>query len=109
MNQTIEHSTYHLQDLLVRMERNHNVVQRLSKKLNSYTYEPKNHSCFEKLYDLKLNFKMFMGHQNRIMEQLRLKKGESKTLVEEIKLHIERFKELEKEIAAYLLNIGNCS
>lgn len=109
MNETLEHNTYDLQDLLVRMERNYNVIQRLSKKLNSYTYEPKNHSCFEKLYDLKLNFKMFMGHQNRIVEQLKLKKEESDALVDEIKLHIERFKELEKEIAAYLLDIGNYS
>ena len=92
-----------IQDLLVRLERNNNIVQRLTKKINSYTCEPRDSSCFEKLYELRLGFKNFAGQQDRIMDMLRQKKGEAKILRSEIQLHLERFKKLEQDIAAYLL------
>ncbi|WP_422351617.1 hypothetical protein [Flagellimonas sp.] len=92
-----------IQDLLVRMERNNNIIQRLAKKINSYTCEPRDYSCFEKLYELKQSFKTYTGQQNRIMDLIKQKRGEAKSLKADIQLHLERFKKLEQDIAAYLL------
>lgn len=92
-----------IQDLLIRMERNNNIIQRLTKKINSYTCEPRDYSCFEKLYELKQNFKTYTGQQHRIMDLLKQKKVEVKSLKADIQLHLERFKRLEQDIAAYLL------
>ncbi|WP_420601816.1 hypothetical protein [Flagellimonas sp.] len=91
------------------MERNNNIIQRLSKKLNSYTCEPNNSSCFEKLYELRRGFKVFTAQQNQIMSLIKQKRASSKKLKEDIKLHLDRFKQLEKEIAAYLLDANQYS
>lgn len=104
MNNVTQNDTVQMQELLIRMERNNNIIQRLAQKLNSYTCEPNNSTCFEKLYDLKHNFKAFTGQQNRIMDLIRHKRREAKNLNKDIQQHLERFKELEKDMAAYLLD-----
>lgn len=104
MNTINEKNTYHKQELLIRMERNHEVIQRLSKKLCSYTYEPKCPSSFEKYNDLKRNFKLFEKYQKNIMDLIHRKKiGAVQGLELEVQLHLKRFKQLETEIASYLL------
>lgn len=92
-----------MQELLIRLERNNNIIQRLSKKINSYTCEPHDSSCFEKLYDLRQSFKAYAGQQHRIKALLRQRKSEAKNLRSDILLQLERFKQLEKDIAAYIL------
>lgn len=99
-----EQSTHQVQELLVRLERNNKIVQRLSKKLCSYTCEPNNPSCFEKLYEIKNSFKVFAKHQSDIVELLKTKKDEAPELDRKIELHLERFQQLEKDIAGYLLD-----
>lgn len=98
-----EQSTHQVQELLVRLERNNKVIQRLSRKLNSYTCEPNNPSCFEKMYEIKNSFKNFAKHQAHIVELLKTKKDGAPELDRKIELHLERFKQLEKDIAGYLL------
>lgn len=109
MNNVTENSTDHIQELLIRMDRNNNIIQRLSKKLNSYTCEPNNSSCFEKLYDLKHSFKVFTSQQKQIMELLKQKKGFAKSLQKDIQLHLDRFKQLEQDMAAYILDTNQYS
>lgn len=109
MNDVTENSTGQIQELLIRMERNNNIIQRLSKKLSSYTCEPNNSSCFEKLYDLKHSFKVFTGQQKQIMELLKQKRGMAKNLQKDIQLHLERFKQLEQDMAAYILDTNQYS
>ncbi|MGX1930094.1 hypothetical protein [Flagellimonas sp. 2504JD4-2] len=92
-----------IQELLIRMDRNHTIIQTLSKKLNSYTCEPHDSSCFEKFYALKHSFKQFDLNQNRIMDLLKKKSDMVSNLETEIKEHLKRFDELEKGMAAYLL------
>jgi hypothetical protein len=104
MSHVVENSTYEVQELLVRLERNNRVIQRLSKKLCSYTCEPNNPSCFEKLYEIKNKFKVFAKHQKEIMEVLKSRKDESRELDVKIELHLKRFKQLERDIAGYLLD-----
>ncbi|MBO0323171.1 hypothetical protein J0X14_12760 [Muricauda sp. CAU 1633] len=98
-----EQNTHQVQELLVRLERNNKVIQRLSKKLTSYTCEPNNPSCFEKLYEIKNSFKTFRKHQEHIAELLKSQKDDARELKQKIELHLERFKQLEKAIAGYLL------
>ncbi|MEM6894810.1 MAG: hypothetical protein AAGD88_07245 [Bacteroidota bacterium] len=94
-----------LSELLIRLERNHNTIQRLSRKLNSYTCEPNNHSCFEKLYELKQGFQSFTGKQKQLVSQLKsLGKEEIAGLEAEVKRHTEMFRKLEQDMAAYLLD-----
>ncbi len=95
-----------LQELIVRMERNNKILQRLSQKINSYTCEPNDHSCFEKLYNLKRSFSAFVDHQNRIMTLIRQKKEATTGLNEDIQIHLERFKQLEEDVEAYLLELN---
>lgn len=109
MNDVTENSTGQIQKLLIRMERNNNIIQRLSKKLNSYTCEPNNSYCFEKFYDLKHSFKTFSGQQNQIMQLLKQKQGIADNLRKDIQLHLNRFKQLEKDMAAYLLDMNQYS
>ncbi|WP_067034177.1 hypothetical protein [Allomuricauda sp. CP2A] len=98
-----EQSTHQVQELLVRLERNNKIIQRLSKKLASYICEPNNPSCFDKMYEIKHGFRIFAKHQAHIIELLKTKKDEAPELDRKIELHLERFKQLEKDIAGYLL------
>ncbi|WP_036385107.1 hypothetical protein [Muricauda sp. MAR_2010_75] len=104
MTPVAEQRTHQVQELLVRLERNNKVVQRLSKKLTSYTCEPNNPSCFEKLYEIKNSFKVFAKQHADIVAQLKTKKDESPGLDQKIEQHLKRFKQLEKDIAGYLLD-----
>ena len=98
-----QQNTHQVQELLVRLERNNKVIQRLSKKLCSYTCEPNNPSCFEKLYEIKHDLRIFANHQEHILALLKTKKDETPELDRKIELHLERFKQLEEDIARYFL------
>ena len=102
-------STPKLQELIIRMERNNKVLQRLSQKINSYTCEPNDRSCFEKLYNLKRSFKGFVDDQNRIMKLIHQEKGEKTNVRKDIRLHLERFKQLENDVETYLLGLNRYS
>ncbi|MEM9075922.1 MAG: hypothetical protein AAGC43_02740 [Bacteroidota bacterium] len=92
------------QELLVRLERNNMAMLRLSRKLSSYTCEPNNKSCFEKLYELKQDFKSFANRQSQIMGLLKREKPVGRTLDSEVRKHLNSFKKLESDMAAYLLD-----
>ncbi|MEP4947911.1 MAG: hypothetical protein ABJU26_10240, partial [Flavobacteriaceae bacterium] len=106
MNDVTENSTVPIQEMLIRMERNNSIIQQLFKKLNSYTCEPTSSSCFEKLYELKNNFKVFSNQQTHIDQLLKQKQGMAGGLKKDIQLHLNRFKELEKDMASYLLELN---
>lgn len=99
MDSNIQYSTQKLQDLAIRMEH-------LSQKIRSYTCEPNDPSCFEKQYNLKRDFKTFVDHQNRIMRLINQERGDTTNLDEDIRLHLERFKALENDVATYLLEVN---
>ena len=103
----VEDGTRTKQELLVRMERNNATIQRLSKKLGSYTYEPKCPSDFERFNTLKNGFKIFSRHQKEIMDLIQKQNGEIGEVLEmEVREQLGRFKKLESDFAAYLLNMG---
>lgn len=106
MENITQPSLEYQQELLVRMERNHRMVQRLSQKLNSYTCEPKSPKKFEKFYELNRDIQDFSKHQKNIlakMRQVNFEIDSQDTL--EIQHHLKRFKKLESEFASYLLDL----
>lgn len=110
MSDILENSTYQIQELLVRMERNNKLIQRLAEKLSSYTCEPHDHSCFERLYELKRSFRRYTTDQKHIMDRLKQKtKQIPEDLDKEIEHHFEHFKQLEKDMASYLLDTDKYS
>ncbi|WP_318308540.1 hypothetical protein [Flagellimonas crocea] len=106
MENITQHSVEYQQELLVRMERNHRMVQRLSQKLNSYTCEPKCPKRFEKFYELNRSVEDFSKHHKNIMAKIRrlsFEIDDQDTL--EIERHLKRFKKLESEYASYILDL----
>ncbi len=91
-------------ELLIRMERNHTAMHRLLQKLSSYTCEPNNKSCFEKLYELRQDFKSFSDRQLKLTSLLKAKKDIDENLNREVEYHLKSFKQLESDMASYLLD-----
>ena len=80
-------SGHEFQKLVLLMERNNKALERLSQKINSYTCEPNDHNCFEKLYRLRRNFQDFVAHQNRITQLLNQHKSGTPHLDKDIRFH----------------------
>src|SRR5690606_23832755 len=94
-------------DLWVRMERNHEIIQKLSLKLSGYTYEPKCAKHFEKYNALRANFKAFGEHQKALWNKMSQKEDFRDGEVErELHLQLDRYRQLESDIADYLLDMG---
>lgn len=104
MNKTVENNASEFQELLIRLERNNRLVQRLSRKLNSYTCEPTDRSCFERFDNLKRAFRSFKDQHGNLSKLLSERNEPSVSLKTQIQSHLERFRELEKEIAQYILS-----
>ncbi|MDF0705752.1 MAG: hypothetical protein VX772_08095 [Bacteroidota bacterium] len=103
MENTIHYNTEQQQELLVRVERNNRMVQRLSQKLNSYTCQPKCPQQFEKFYELNKSIENFKKHQKHIMSKIRQRKMDfSDAVNNEVGNQLDRFKKLEKDFASYL-------
>nr|WP_321412833.1 hypothetical protein [uncultured Allomuricauda sp.] len=106
MQHTSPNTIEHKQELLVKVERNERMVQRMLEKLHSYTYEPKCPQRFEKFYELNMHIQEFRIHQNKVLSKIRNQKVDLlETDSNEIKSHLERFKILESEFAAYLFDL----
>ena len=94
------------QELLVRVERNNRMVQRLSEKLSSYTYEPKCPQRFEKFYELNTSIQNYKDLQKRVMSKIRQRKldltdGKNK----DVESLLQLFKKLEGDFASYLFDL----
>ncbi|MDT0607624.1 hypothetical protein [Croceitalea rosinachiae] len=93
-----------LDQLVVRLERNHRCVLRQINKMNSYRFEPKDYECFIRLRDLRLSLKQLSQDQMNLFDQLQRNTyqfNEATELVEEV---LQRFKKIEGELASYLLD-----
>ena len=104
MNNPIKSNVIPTQELLIRLERNNTAMHRLLQKLSSYTCEPNNQSCFEKLYDLRQDFKSFANRQSQLVGLLKGSKTIGEKLDSEVRNHLKSFKKLESDMAAYLLD-----
>lgn len=93
------------EQLVFRLERNHKCVLRLSKSLDSYKYEPKNYDCFIKLRELKNSFSDLAKQQMTLFDAIQHQTIKFKIAVERVDHSIERFQQLEKGMAEYLLTL----
>jgi len=99
--------TFRTQELMMRLERNNEVIQKLSIKMAFYTYEPRCASHFEKYHALKGNFRAFAEHQKALASKIKRKKDSlSPELQGEVLRHLDRYRQLESDIADYLLDLG---
>ena len=106
MENITQHSIEEQQELLVRVERNNRMVQRLSEKLSSYTYEPKCPKRFEKFYELHKSIQHYKSHQQQVMSKIRERKLDlAYAHQNEVDHHLKLFKQLESDFAAYLLDL----
>ncbi|WP_127141851.1 hypothetical protein [Flagellimonas marinaquae] len=106
MSHLTQFTTKEQQALVMRVERNHRMVQRLNEKLKSYTHEPKCPRRFEKFYELNKSIQNFKKYDARIMSIIRQRHLDFGDLDQkEVENHINRFKKLESDFASYLLEL----
>ncbi|MEC3964583.1 hypothetical protein [Flagellimonas halotolerans] len=106
MEHITQNSIEYEQDVLMRVERNQRMVQRLSEKLNSYIYEPKCPRRFEKFYELNKHIQSYRAHEKQVMSKIRERKINFDSKNNEIEEHLNRFKKLESEFASYIFDLN---
>lgn len=93
-----------LEVALQRLQREHDTIGRLLSSLKSYRLEPKNYDCFVLLQDIRHNLTSLFWDQKFTI------KHEPKTndnrLLERLKILFTRFKQVEQQVASYLLRMG---
>ncbi|MEM9000804.1 MAG: hypothetical protein AAGB24_11120 [Bacteroidota bacterium] len=97
-----EHTT--TDELLIRVKRNHSNVQRFLKVLSSYTCEPTDYNCFERLADLKDSFHKLKGEQEQLIASITTAPVLTSDLKNLVQLQLQQFQELEAMVAAYMLD-----
>lgn len=102
---TISTGQVDLDQLILRLERNHKSVLRISTKLQFYTIEPTNMESFEKLRGLRMGFRDLARDQILLFEILKNGKTIREVLIEKLDKLQTRFSELEHELASYLLDL----
>jgi hypothetical protein len=93
------------EQLILRLERNHQCVLRLSKNLNSYTYEPKNYDCFTRLRELKTSFSDLASKQMELFDKIQHSALTFDVAQEAVEQSIKQYRALEKGMAKYLLEL----
>jgi predicted nuclease with TOPRIM domain len=94
-----------INEMLFKLERNHAEIQTLLGKLNSYTCEPTNYECFERLRDLRDNIESLKKRHLLLFSELDSKQLNNQSeLVKKMRNQIAAFKELDQKIGAYLID-----
>ena len=94
-----------LDQLILKLERSHKSVLRISTKPQSYTYEPNNLESFEKLRNLRMGFRDLARDQVMLFEVIKNGKTIREMLIERLERLQSRFSDLEHELASYLLDL----
>ena len=103
---TTTETTKDLDQLVVRLERNHRCVLRQLQNINSYRYEPKDYECFVRLQDLRAGIKQLAEDQMLLFDRLQRKAFSLEEAIQKVNDLLARFKILESELASYLLDRG---
>ena len=97
-----------INEMLFRLERNHTEIQMLLGKLNSYTCEPTNYECFERLRDLRDEIESLRKKHLDLFRIIDLKQlSNENNLIAQMQNQITSFKELDKKIGAYLIDTSS--
>lgn len=94
-----------LEQLALRLNRNHTCVLRLSKNLTSYKYEPNNYECFIRLRELKNDFSVLAEEQQTLLESMQSDGTPFEKAEMEVEASLKKFAALEQRMAAYLLDL----
>ena len=94
--------------LVVRLERNHQYVLRLARKLNSYKYEPRNYDCFIRLRDLRTGFDALAKDQMQLFDAMQHRNLNYADSEKQLHSLMHRFRQLESDMAAYVLDSQQC-
>ncbi len=94
-----------INEMLFKLERNHTEIQTLLGKLNSYTCEPTNYECFERLRDLRDDIEALKKRHLELFRTIDVKQlDKQEELVEKMRDQIASFKELDSKIGAYVID-----
>lgn len=102
---TATDTTKDFEQLLVRLERNHTCVLRLTQNLNSYRYEPKNYECFVKLRELRTGFSKLAEEQKMLLYSIKHHTMDFEVALDQVEKSIKKSNGLEQGMAAYLLEL----
>ncbi len=102
---TTAETKFDFEQLILRLERNHQCVLRLSRNLNSYKYEPRNYDCFTRLRELKSSFAALAKKQMALFDKIQSQSLSFDKAVQNVNSSIQDFHNLEKQMAAYLLDL----
>jgi two-component sensor histidine kinase len=103
--ESIKKNTSVVNELLFKLERNHTEIQTLLARINSYTCEPTNYECFERLRDLRDDIESLKTSHLKLFREIDLKQlNREEDLVTKMRSQIEAFKELDYKIGAYLID-----
>ncbi|WP_350285773.1 hypothetical protein [uncultured Croceitalea sp.] len=92
-----------LEQMILRLERNHKCVLRLRSKINSYHYEPKDYECFIRLRNLRFDLKELSEDQMELFDILQRNHFTTEEATLQVNAMLVRYQELDKQIASYLL------
>lgn len=94
-----------INEMRFKLERNHTEIQTLLDKLNSYTCEPTNYECFERLRNLRDDIQNLKKEHLKLFSRFDIKQWKSsEDLLEIMRNQITSFKELDRKIGAYLID-----
>ncbi len=103
MGEVAPQKRINIDQLFMKLERNHNRLQKFLLKLNSYTCEPTDYHCFMQVHTLKDDLNDLIADQEKLFGKLRQKISLKKNYLDKMDLFDKRFEELEQGMAEYLL------
>ncbi|GMN08916.1 hypothetical protein MTsPCn9_06280 [Croceitalea sp. MTPC9] len=94
-----------INEMRFKLERNHTEIQTLLDKLNSYTCEPTNYECFERLRNLRDDIQALKKEHLKLFSRFDIRQWKNQDdLVKIMREQIASFRELDRKIGAYVLD-----
>lgn len=101
----ITESKKDFEQLIFRLERNHQCVLRTKNDLNSYRFEPKNYECYKKLQELKGGFSKLAENQLVLFDKIQHQSLQFDVAMKKVEESLGKYHELEKIMKAYQLEL----
>ena len=102
---TTQNDQMAIRTLLMKLERNHDEIQQMLQKLNSYRCEPTSYESFKRLQSLRDEIQNLKQEHTLLFSTVDLRQVEdSAPLISRMRHQIQGFKELDRKIGSYLLD-----
>jgi len=94
-----------IRELLMKLERNHDEIQQMLQKLNSYRCEPTSYESFKRLQELRDDIQQLKQEHLNLVTKLDLREmKDSAPVISRMQNQIQEFKELDRKIGSYLMD-----